>query len=57
MHTGYRPCPQGLYSLLGESVDDIHTVVCARQRKFRIPEGQIDLKGIRQGAFLEEVLS
>ena len=35
-------------------MDDIHTVVCARQRKFRIPEGQIDLKGIRQGAFLEK---
>ena len=38
-------------------MDDIDNVVCARQGKFRILGGQIDLKRIRQGAFLEEVLS
>lgn len=31
---------QGLYSLLGESVDDIDNVVCARERKFRILGGK-----------------
>lgn len=37
-------------------MDGINNVVCARQRKFRILREHIELKGIRQGAFLESKL-
>lgn len=38
------------------SLDGINNVVCARQSKFRILRGHIELKGRRQGAFLEPEL-
>ena len=56
-------CTQGtdrvlkVYMVFWEySVYGINNVVCARQRKFRILRKHIELKGRRQGAFLEPKL-